>query len=104
MPYVLVFLLAAAAGGAVALLTLRNGRVATATPGTWTTTYREDPPEHAAETPTKGRPLPSAPTAQTRMMGAAGLLGAVLVGAGAVAFLAYLVWHALSSLISFPQA
>jgi hypothetical protein len=101
MAYVLVFLLALIAGGAVAAVTLRNGGVAVAAPGTWTKTYRDREPQGApAEETRPGRPLPSAPTAHTRVIGLAGLLGAVLVGAGTVAFLAYLAWHMLEGVFS----
>lgn len=99
MPYLLVFLLAAAAGGSVAAVTLRNGRVAAAGPQTWTTTYREDAPAEVEEVAPR-RPLPSAPTALSRVIGAAGLLGAVLAGAGAVAFLSYLAWNMLKGVFS----
>jgi hypothetical protein len=101
MPYVLVFLAAAAAGAGVAGLTIRNGRVAEADPETWTKTYREDAPAATEETvPTRGRPLPSAPTAQTRVIGIAGLAGTVLAGAAVLAFLAYLLWNMLKGIFT----
>lgn len=101
MPYLLVFLVAAAAGGGVAALTIRNGRVAAAGPETWTETYRESTPSPGEETVAgRRRPLPSAPTAQTRVIGIAGLLGAVVAGASVIAFLAYLVWNALKGLFN----
>ena len=101
MPYLLVFLVAAAAGAGVAAITIRNGRMAAASPDTWTTTYREDAPGAAEESvPARGRPLPSAPTAQTRVIGIAGLAGAVVAGAAVMAFLAYLVWNALKGLFN----
>ncbi len=100
MPYVLVLLVAAAAGGGVALATLRRGDVAGAHPQTWTKGYEEpedDQPEEeaagAAGQPRK--PLPSTPTAQTRLSGAVGLLLVVLVAAGLIAGAALVVWDAL---------
>ena len=99
MPYLLVFVVAAAAGAGVAAITIRNGRVAEADPETWTKTYREPDPSSSEEAvPTRGRPLPSAPTAQTRVIGVAGLAGAVVAGAAVMAFLAYLVWSVLKGL------
>src|SRR6187200_779046 len=99
MPYLLVFLVAAGAGAGVAAITIRNGRVADASPETWTETYREQAAGSSEEAvPTRGRPLPSAPNAQTRVIGIAGLAGAVLAGAAAMAFLAYLVWSVMKGL------
>jgi hypothetical protein len=85
MPYITVITLAAAAGGAVAAFTLYQGRPR---------------PTEAAGGPPAGQSqsraaLPSAPTAQTRMIGAFGLLVAVLAGAGTIALLCFLVYAAL---------
>ena len=87
MPYLTVIVLAAAAGGAVGAFTLYQGR--------------PRPNEASGGSPAQGqaRALPSAPTAQTRLIGALGLLVSVLAGAAAIAalcFLAYaLVKHAV---------
>ena len=87
MPYLTVIMLAAAAGGAVAAFTLYQGRP------------RSN--EASGGPPAQGhaRALPSTPTAQTRLIGALGLLVSVLAGAAAIAalcFLAYaLVKHAV---------
>jgi hypothetical protein len=85
MAYVTVIMLAAAAGGAVAAFTLYQGRPR---------------PTEAAGGPPAGQPqaraaLPSAPTAQTRMIGALGLLVAVLAGAGLIALLCFLAYAAV---------
>jgi len=83
MPYVTVIMLAAAAGGVVAAYTLFQGR--------------PRPNEAAGEPPVQGhaRALPSAPTAQTRLIGALGLVVAVVFGAGAIAALCFLVFAAV---------
>jgi hypothetical protein len=83
MPYVTVITLAAAAGGAVAAFTLFQGR--------------PRPNEAAGGSPAQGqtRALPSGPTAQTRLIGALGLLLAVLVGAAAVAALCFIAFAVL---------
>lgn len=98
MPYALVFLVAAIAGGAVATSTLRRGRFTSTGPEAWTQPYREEeaapPPEEPATT-ARRRPLPSAPTAQTRVIGLVGLLIAVLIGAGSIALLSYGAWTTL---------
>jgi hypothetical protein len=79
MPYLTVITLAAAAGGAVAAFTLFQGRPRpTETAG--------GPPAHQAQA------LPPTPTAQTRLVGALGLLVAVLAGAGLIALLCYLAY------------
>jgi hypothetical protein len=81
MPYLTVITLAAAAGGAVAAFTLFQGRPRpTETAG--------GQPAHQAQ----GRALPPAPTAQTRLIGALGLLVAVLAGAGLIALLCYVTY------------
>jgi hypothetical protein len=106
MAYVIVFLAAVAAGLAVGGITLRSGRVAATDPDAWTGTYRERPAtEKAATTPTpetatSSRRLPPDPNAQTRAIGAAGLAGAVIIGAGVIAFLGYLLWTMLRGLVS----
>ena len=100
MPYVLVLLAAAAAGGGVAFATLRRGDVSETNPRTWTKGY-EEPEDDQAEEEAAGatrrprKPLPSTPTAQTRLSGAVGLLLVVLVAAGLIAGAALVVWDAL---------
>jgi hypothetical protein len=86
MAYVTVITLAAAAGGAVAAFTLYQGRPRP-TPAAGGTP--------AAQTSAHARALPSAPTAQTRVIGALGLLVAVLGGAGLIALLCYLAYAAV---------
>jgi hypothetical protein len=83
MPYLTVITLAAAAGGAVAAFTLYQGR--------------PRPNEASGGSPAHGhaRALPSAPTAQTRFVGALGLLVSVLAGAAAIAVLCYLAYAAV---------
>jgi uncharacterized protein HemX len=100
MPYVLVLLVAAAAGGGVAFATLRRGDVTETSPQTWTKGYEEpedDQPEEetAGATGRPRKPLPSTPTARTRVSGAVGLLLVVLVAAGLIAGAALVVWDAL---------
>ena len=100
MPYLLVLLIATAAGGGVAAATLRRGAAAEASgPETWTKGYEgpEEPPTDGgvAETGGRKRPLPSAPTWQTRLTGIVGLLIAVLVGAGLIVGACYALWAAL---------
>jgi hypothetical protein len=84
MPYVTVITLAAAVGGAVAAFTLFQGRPR---------------PTEAAGVPAAdsggARALPSAPTAQTRLIGALGLVVAVLAGAGLIALLCFLAYAAV---------
>jgi hypothetical protein len=84
MGYVTVITLAAAAGGAVAAFTLYQGRPR---------------PTEAAGGPPAGeaqaRALPSTPTMQTRLIGALGLLVAVLAGAGLIALLCFLAYAAV---------
>ena len=81
MPYLTVITLAAAAGGAVAAFTLFQGRPRpTETAG--------GPPARQAQ----ARALPPTPTAQTRLIGAFGLLVAVLAGAGLIALLCYIAY------------
>lgn len=83
MPYVTVLILAVAAGGAVAAFTLFQGR----------------PRQHEAAGGSPGqsqaRALPSAPTAQTRLVGALGLVVAVIAGACAIAALCFLAYSAV---------
>jgi hypothetical protein len=88
MSYLTVIILAAAAGGAVAAFTLWEGRP------------RPTPAVGAAGTPApQAHALPSTPTVQTRMIGALGLLVAILAGAGLIAAVCYLAYvgvkHAL---------
>jgi len=81
MPYLTVITLAAAAGGAVAAFTLYQGR--------------PRPNEAAGGPPAaqgQARALPSGPTAQTRLIGALGLLVTVVAGAAAIAALCYLAY------------
>jgi len=81
MPYVTVITLAAAVGGAVAAFTLYQGRPR---------------PTEAAGGPSpqqdQTRALPAAPTAQTRLIGAFGLIVAVLASAGLIALLCYVAY------------
>ena len=84
MPYVLVFLIAAAAGGGVAVATLRRGDVAESKPANVDEGLR-GPEDVAARAKPRAtgqprKPLPSTPTAQTRVTGVVGLLIVVLVG------------------------
>ena len=99
MPYVLVLLVAAAAGGGVALATLRSGDVAGTDPKTWTKGYEEPdgdlPQEDVGATGQPRKPLPSTPTAQTRLTGVVGLLIVVLVAAGLIAGACLVMWDAL---------
>ena len=100
MPYLFVLLIAAAAGGGVAVATMRRGEIAAASLETWTKGYEgpdeEEPAEHeVAETGHPRKPLPSAPTWQTRLTGIVGLLIAVLVGAGLIVGACLAIWAAL---------
>ena len=99
MPYVLVLLVAAAAGGGVAFATLRRGDVSETSPQTWTKGYEEPeddrPEEGVGATGRPRKPLPSTPTAQTRVTGVVGLLIVVLVAAGLIAGACLLMWDAL---------
>jgi len=99
MPYLLVFLIAAAAGSGVAVATLRRGEVVEAAPKDWNKGY-EEPVEEPADDAATGprghkRPLPSAPTWQTRLTGIVGLLIAVLVGAGLIVGACFAAWSVL---------
>jgi hypothetical protein len=82
MRYITVITLAAAAGSAVAAYTFVQGRPR---------------PNEAAGPQAEGhaRALPSAPTAQTRLVGALGLVVTVVFGAGAIAALCFLVFSAV---------
>jgi hypothetical protein len=103
MAYVLVLLLAAAAGAAVGIATLRTGGVRLAHPETWSATYAQDRPAPDAAVvtgPESGsaaghRPLPTDPTWQTRVTGVLGLLVACLVGAGLVVAALYATFLAV---------
>jgi hypothetical protein len=99
MPYALVLIVATAAGVAVAMLTIRAARVAAANPEAWTEPYREGATTPAEEGTPASRSLPpSVPTPHTRAVGAAGLIGTILVGAGAIALLSFLGWTMLKRL------
>jgi len=104
MPYLLVLLVAAAAGGGVAFATLRRGDVAETSPQTWTKGYEEAQDEPAEEevdaAGRRRKPLPSAPTLETRVTGVAGLLIVVLVAAGLIAGASIVVWDALRRIFS----
>ena len=99
MPYVLVVLIAAAAGGSVAVATLRRGAAAEANPEAWTKGYEEPEGTPASDEPAPTgrhpRQLPSAPTWQTRLTGIVGLLIAVLIGAGLIVGACFAAWSAL---------
>jgi hypothetical protein len=92
--YVLVLLLAAAAGAAVGVATLRTGeRAPRASQGSWTRSYEPPAPEVAASiavpssatgTSAAQTPLPTDPTAQSRIIGVLGLIVVCLVAAGAI--------------------
>ena len=87
------------AGGGVALATLRRGDVSETSPRAWTKGYEEpedvQPEEEAGATGQPRKPLPSTPTAQTRVTGVVGLLIVVLVAAGVIAGACLVVWDAL---------
>jgi hypothetical protein len=89
MAYVTVITLAIAAGGAVAAFTLYQGR--------------PRPTEAAGGPPAplqgqgQARALPSAPTAQTRLIGAFGLIVAVLAAAGLIALGCYLAYAGMKA-------
>ena len=87
MPYLTVLILAAAAGGAVAAFTLWEGRPRPALTGA------------AGSSASQAQALPSTPTAQTRLIGALGLLVAVLAGAGVIAALCYVVYAAVKHVV-----
>jgi hypothetical protein len=101
MGYLVVLLLAIAAGAAVGFATLRTGGVQLARPGTWSATYVEEEPVStqpaiAPEPAAVGRrPLPSDPTWQTRVTGVLGLLVACLVGAGLIVAASYATFLAV---------
>jgi hypothetical protein len=82
MAYLTVIILAAAASGAVAAFTLWEGRP------------RPTQPVGAAGS-SQAHALPSAPTAETRLIGALGLLVAVLAGAALIAAVCYLAFAAV---------
>jgi hypothetical protein len=90
MAYVTVITLAAAAGGVVAAFTLYQGR-----PRPTPAAGGPPVPQEQAQ----ARALPSAPTAQTRLIGALGLLVAVLAGAGLIALLCFLAYAAVKHAI-----
>jgi hypothetical protein len=98
MAYLLVLVLAVAAGAAVGVATYRNGARPRSDPSTWSRGYEAEPepaPAPAMSEPpaTSGRSLPDDPTTQSRVIGALGLLVVCLVAAGAIVgalFAAYL--------------
>ena len=94
MPYLLVALVAAVAGGAVAAFTIRRGLAVAGGP-TWTEPPSEPAPGPESPSGHAARDLPSAPTWQSRLTGAVGLVIAVLVGAGLIAGVCYATWAAL---------
>jgi len=105
MAYILVLLLAAAAGTAVGIATFRTGQSPRARPDTWTQTYEapapvagspSEPQPPATEMPTGRRPpLPGDPTTRSRIGGVLGLLIACLVAAAAIVAALYAVYLAL---------
>ena len=98
MPYLFVLLVAAAAGGGVGVATLLRGGTAEANPEAWTKGYEaseETPADETTPTGHRSRPLPSAPTWQTRVTGIVGLLIAVLLGAGIIVGICFASWAAL---------
>src|SRR4051794_30022983 len=99
MAYVTVITLAAAAGGAVAAITLYQGRPrpteAAGRPSAGAAQASPQPPAGRGQ----ARALPSTPTAQTRMIGALGLVVAVLAGAGLIALLCFLVYAGVKHVV-----
>jgi hypothetical protein len=101
MAYVLVLLLAAAAGVAVGVATYRTGQVPASGPTSWSSTY--EPATLEADTPTGSQAqaderneidptqaaLPGDPNARSRLVGALGLLVVILLAAGAVVGVLY---------------
>lgn len=88
MPYLTVIILAAAAGGAVAAFTLWEGRP-----------RPTQPVGAAGSSASQAQVLPSASTAQTRLIGALGLLVSVLAGAGVIAAVCYLAYAAVKHIV-----
>ena len=89
MAYLLVLLLAVAAGAAVGVATYRNGSRPRSDPSAWSRGYEAEPepqpaPATAEPSTTAGRSLPDDPTTQSRVIGALGLLVVCLVAAGAI--------------------
>ena len=105
MAYVLVLLVAAAAGAAVGIATLRTGGVRLAHRETWSGTYTQERPTAAPEAAVATgpesasaagrRPLPTDPTWQTRVTGVLGLLVTCLVGAGLIVAALYATFLAV---------
>ena len=95
MPYVIVVVIALFAGVGVGAYTIKQG-TATAAP-MWTERPKPDPASGARHATSD---LPAAPTAQTRLLGAAGLAIAVLVGAGLIAGVCYVAWAAVHKAVS----
>jgi len=105
--YLLVLVLAAAAGAAVGVATFRMGRTPSPRAATWTQTYEAPAaPSGAAEvqSPThavssgRRQPLPTDPTTRSRIAGVLGLLIACFVAAGAIVAALYAVYLAVRSL------
>jgi hypothetical protein len=106
--YVLVLLLALAAGAAVGVATLRTGeRVPDARRGTWTRAYEPASPEAASSVEGVPRsveqagvrePLPTDPTMQSRIIGVLGLIVVCLVAAGAIVGSLYVAFLAAKGL------
>lgn len=98
MAYLLVLVLAAAAGAAVGVATYRDGSRPRSDPSTWSRGYEAEPetapaPATSERATTAARSLPDDPTTQSRVIGALGLLVVCLVAAGAIVgalFAAYL--------------
>jgi hypothetical protein len=96
--YLLVLVIAAAAGAAVAFSTLRTGTetVGNGPSAAWTRRYESSPdpttePHSPAVTGAhSGQPLPTDPTTHTKVVGAVGLAIAVLVAAGAIVGVFYI--------------
>jgi hypothetical protein len=97
MAYVLVLLLAVAAGAAVGVATYRTGMQPRSNAAAWSRPYEEDAPRsqpaaRPAE-PAARTPLPDDPTTHTRVVGVLGLLAVCVLAAGAIVgalFAAYL--------------
>lgn len=98
MLYLLVLVIAAAAGAAVAFSTLRTGTetVAHGPSAAWTRQYESspeptgDPLDPAVAGAQSRQPLPTDPTTHTKVVGALGLAIAVLVAAGAIVGVFYI--------------
>ncbi len=97
MGYLLVLVVAAAAGTSVWALTLRQGDTPTAPTGAWSGTY--DTPtteEPSLPEPVRRRSLPTDPTWHTRLTGVTGLVIACVVAAAVLVAGGFAVWTAVS--------